>query len=116
MSSSSPGCYDQAEEDSEDSIEEVTDSDSSSIEEIDEFDQYANYKGIGQVKTRSHYEQQIMCLHYFSDALGLQFGANEEVWKIDQIKEWATPPDSKWLMQPPEHLLGCSSFPFLLGK
>ena len=41
-----------------------------------------------------------MCLHYFSDALGLQFGnLNEEVYNIDQIKEWA-PPQSKWLEPP----------------
>ena len=46
-----------------------------------------------------------MSLHYFSDALGLQFGnTNEEVYNIDQIKRWApldvTP---KWL-EPPGQL------------
>ena len=41
-----------------------------------------------------------MCLHYFSNALGLKFGnTNEEVYDIDQIKEFA-PPESKWLEPP----------------
>ncbi len=111
MSSSSPGryhyyqadqCSDQVSEDS-DSIEDSSDEQSTSE---DEFDAFAHYKGTGKVK-KAHYsqEQYLMCLHYFSDALGLQFGnTNEEVYKLDQIKEWA-PPESKWLEQPPD-LLG----------
>ena len=41
-----------------------------------------------------------MCFYYFSDALGLSFGAkNEEVYHLDQIKEW-DPPEAKWLVPP----------------
>ena len=48
-----------------------------------------------------------MCLHYFSDSLGFTFNENnEEVYRIDQIKEWATTEtEIKWL-EVPDILVG----------
>ena len=35
------------------------------------------------------FQSKVLCLHYFSDALSFQFGDHEEVYRMDQIKEWA---------------------------
>ena len=76
---------------------------SSSSDEEDQFDQFARFRGVGQIKHASHSAPRpIMCLHYFSNALGLQFGnQNEEVYRLDQIEEWA-PREAKWLEGPSE--------------
>lgn len=102
MSSSSPG---EGQEETSSSIEYYSEDESttsSSCSELDDFDRFANFRGAGKVKTSQH----IMCLHYFSNALGLQFGTqNEEVYRLDQIKEWAAA-DSKWFEEPPELRFG----------
>ena len=62
-------------------------------------------RGSGSIeqKLQKCQKQQLMSLHYYSDALGLTFGnTNEEVYNIDQIKRWA-PLDQegpKWLEPP----------------
>ena len=39
----------------------------------------------------------MLCLHYYSNSLGFVFGdEDEEVYRIDQIKEWA-PDVPNWL-------------------
>ena len=82
---------------------ESSSDDSDDESEEDQFDQFARYRGVGQIKTVS--KQPVMCLHYFSNALGLQFGnQNEEVYRLDQIEEWA-PREAKWL-EGPSDLLG----------
>ena len=82
---------------------ESSSDDSDDESEEDQFHQFARYRGVGQIKTVS--KQPVMCLHYFSNALGLQFGnQNEEVYRLDQIEEWA-PREAKWL-EGPSDLLG----------
>jgi hypothetical protein len=46
---------------------------------------------------RSGFESTVLCLHYYSNALGFDFGDQEEVYKVDQIKEWAQFEDPIWL-------------------
>ena len=42
-------------------------------------------------------ENRILCLHYYSNALGFAFGdENEEVYRVEQIKEWGDV-DPMWL-------------------
>lgn len=100
MSSSSPGndvCYED-DEDTSTSIE-----DDSEDEAEDEFNQFSRYRGTGKIpRIQNVQAYSMVCLHYFSDSLGLKFGPtfNEEVYRVDQIKEWA-PPESKWL-EPPD--------------
>lgn len=43
------------------------------------------------------FDSRVLCLHYYSDALKFQFGEeHEEVYRMDQIKEWADL-DPLWL-------------------
>lgn len=126
MSSTSPGGRGQnwhsdqqpaasdSDEDGYDSIDSSTDSSNDHDQGGgDEFDQFSRYRGTGKIKHHYHHDEltggPVMCLHYFSDTLGLQFGdTNEEVHKLDEIKEWA-PSGSKWL-EPPD-LLGNIGIP-----
>ena len=85
-------------------------SDNAEQEELDEFDQFLKYRG----KFQSHHrvpplnDDDMMCFYYFSDALGLNFSSKtcEEVYRLDQIKEW-DPPESKWLVPP--NILGTTT-------
>ncbi len=44
------------------------------------------------------FDTRVLCLHYYSDALGFEFGDNDDVYRIDQIKEWAISElDPLWL-------------------
>ena len=84
------------------------------MEEFDVFDQFSRYRGTGKLH-RDHLTMiptNLMCFYYFSDALGLSFGSsrNEEVYRLDQIKEF-DPPESKWLVAP--NILGIISPKFL---
>ena len=100
MSSSSPG-FDCRRGGGDDSDTTSSSSISSDDDEDDDFDMFAKYKGTGMLmpvkrtsKQRPMSAAAVMCLHYFSDALQFGFSANEEVYRLDQIKEWA-PPESK---------------------
>ena len=112
-SSSSSSSSNSDDEYSIEDSEAVTDSTSSSNsdnveeEELDEFDQFLKYRPGTSGKFQSHHrvppvnDDDLMCFYYFSDALGLTFGGSksEEVYRLDQIKEW-DPPESKWLVPP----------------
>ena len=37
----------------------------------------------------SGFESRVLCLHYFSNSLSFEFGDPEEVYRMDQIQEWA---------------------------
>ena len=94
---------------------EITES-SSDSDDDDQFDQFARYRGTGPMLKTSVSRQPVMCLHYFSNALGLQFGnQNEEVYRLDQIEEWAPPREAKWL-EGPSDLLGRTTKTFLGDK
>ena len=117
QSSSSSSNSDEDEYSIEDNSEAVTNS-SSSIgdssdsaeeeeEELDDFDQFLKCPR-GKFQSTSHHrvpplndvDADMMCFYYFSDALGLNFSSrSEEVYRLDQIKEW-DPPESKWLVPP----------------
>ena len=113
QSSSSSSSSNSDDEYSIEDSEAVTDSTSSSNsdnaeeEELDEFDQFLKYRPGTGGKFQSHHrvpplnDDDMMCFYYFSDALGLTFGGSksEEVYRLDQIKEW-DPPESKWLVPP----------------
>ena len=116
QSSSSSSNSDEDEYSIEDNSEAVTNSssigDSSDSaeeeqEELDEFDQFLKCPR-GKFQSTSHHrvpplndvDADMMCFYYFSDALGLNFSSrSEEVYRLDQIKEW-DPPESKWLVPP----------------
>ena len=117
QSSSSSSNSDEDEYSIEDNSDPVTNS-SSSIgdssdsaeeeeEELDDFDQFLKCPR-GKFQSTSHHrvpplndvDADMMCFYYFSDALGLNFSSrSEEVYRLDQIKEW-DPPESKWLVPP----------------
>ena len=118
QSSSSSSNSDEDEYSIEDNSEAVTNS-SSSIgdssdsaeeeeeEELDDFDQFLKCPR-GKFQSTNHHrvpplndvDADMMCFYYFSDALGLNFSSrSEEVYRLDQIKEW-DPPESKWLVPP----------------
>ena len=116
QSSSSSSNSDEDEYSIEDNSEAVTNSssigDSSDSaeeeqEELDVFDQFLKCPR-GKFQSTSHHrvpplndvDADMMCFYYFSDALGLNFSSrSEEVYRLDQIKEW-DPPESKWLVPP----------------
>ena len=116
QSSSSSSNSDEDEYSIEDNSEAVTNSssigDSSDSaeeeqEELDDFDQFLKCPR-GKFQSTSHHrvppvndvDADMMCFYYFSDALGLNFSSrSEEVYRLDQIKEW-DPPESKWLVPP----------------
>ena len=45
--------------------------------------------GSNRPRRAPDFQSKVLCLHYFSDALSFQFGEHEEVYRMDQIKEWA---------------------------
>ena len=117
QSSSSSSNSDEDEYSIEDNSEAVTNSSSSICdssdsaeeeeEELDDFDQFLKCPR-GKFQSTSHHrvpplndvDADMMCFYYFSDALGLNFSSrSEEVYRLDQIKEW-DPPESKWLVPP----------------
>ncbi len=87
---------------------QISDDQAITGEAVDDFAAFSRYRGTGIISrpppgptpgAAGGYET-VMCLHYFSDSLGFKFGeANEEVYRIDQIKEWA-PTEPKWLEVP----------------
>ena len=89
------------------SIGDSSDSAEEEEEELDDFDQFLKCPR-GKFQSTSHHrvpplndvDADMMCFYYFSDALGLNFSSrSEEVYRLDQIKEW-DPPESKWLVPP----------------
>ena len=42
-------------------------------------------------------DSRVLCLHYYSNALGFDFGDQEDVYRIDQIEEWAKTEDPIWM-------------------
>ena len=89
------------------SIGDSSDSAEEEQEELDDFDQFLKCPR-GKFQSTSHHrvpplndvDADMMCFYYFSDALGLNFSSrSEEVYRLDQIKEW-DPPESKWLVPP----------------
>ena len=108
MSSSAEDNNPESSESSSEITESSSGSDSDDEEIEDQFDQFARYRGTGPLLLKTSVSRQVqpvMCLHYFSNALGLQFGnQNEEVYRLDQIEEWA-PREAKWL-EGPSDLLG----------
>ena len=34
------------------------------------------------------FDTRVLCLHYYSNALGLDFGDEGDVYRVDQIEEW----------------------------
>ena len=41
----------------------------------------------------SRFESHVLCLHVYSNALGFDFSDKDDVYRVDQIKEWAEPED-----------------------
>ena len=119
MSSSAEDNNPESSESSSEITESSSGSDSDDEEIEDQFDQFARYRGTGPLLLKTSVSRQVqpvMCLHYFSNALGLQFGnQNEEVYRLDQIEEWAPPREAKWL-EGPSDLLGRTTKTFLGDK
>lgn len=46
---------------------------------------------------RRTFDSQVLCLHYYSNALSFEFGDHDDVYRIDQIEEWAKLEDPVWL-------------------
>jgi hypothetical protein len=38
-----------------------------------------------------------LCLHYYSNTLKFKFGVDSDVYRVDQIKEWADKENPIWL-------------------
>ena len=44
-------------------------------------------------KHSHRFESHVLCLHVYSNALGFDFSDKDDVYRVDQIKEWADPED-----------------------
>ena len=66
----------------------------------DDFAQFCRYRGqdAGQPREPRHRRGRYVCLHYYSNTVGLTFGdqTNVEVYRMEQIKEWSSI-DPNWL-------------------
>jgi hypothetical protein len=78
----------------------------------DDFTKFCRYRGqeAGRTSEARPRRGRYVCLHYYSNTVGLSFGdeTNVEVYKMDQIKEWAST-DPNWLdnlQESLEHVAG----------
>jgi hypothetical protein len=66
----------------------------------DDFTRFCRYRGqeAGQSGEPRQRRGRYVCLHYYSNTVGLTFGdkTNVEVYRMDQIKEWSSI-DPNWL-------------------